>query len=340
LKILIIKRDKLGDLLLTTPLLAHLRAAAPQAQIHLLANDYNAWVVADEPAIDRCWIYRRMRNGRRVDLSAAWGLLVQNRRLRAEAFDAAIVANGSPSPRAIERGLSAGARRVVAYVDDVRHYPRLTDPLPEAKGVHEVERLLALAQPLGISPPQVSPYPRYRLPDPVGAEARTWLTTRGLAPGRYVVLGLGARRAKKQPSTQQVLAWAQRLKSEFALDTVFMWTPGRGDDPRYPGDDAVAQPVLDAGVSHIHPFRGPVLPALGLIWHARTSLFPDSGLMHFAAASPGGVLGLFAETSVSPPPSQWAPRGPRAGYLEAALSVTELSDEEVFAAFGPKLAGP
>ena len=42
MKVLVVKRDKLGDLLLATPMLAHLRASLPQAQIHLLANDYNA----------------------------------------------------------------------------------------------------------------------------------------------------------------------------------------------------------------------------------------------------------------------------------------------------------
>jgi ADP-heptose:LPS heptosyltransferase len=89
--------------------------------------------------------------------------------------------------------------------------------------------------------------------------------------------------------------------------------------------------VLDARAAWIHPFRGPILPALGLIWNARTSLFPDSGLMHFAAASPGGVLGFFAETDVSPSPKNWAPRGPRATCLEAERSVAELSDDRVFA---------
>jgi ADP-heptose:LPS heptosyltransferase len=87
--------------------------------------------------------------------------------------------------------------------------------------------------------------------------------------------------------------------------------------------------VLDARVPWIHPFRGPIHPALGLIWNARTSLFPDSGLMHFAAASPGGVLGFFAETDVSPSPTNWGPRGPRATYLEAEKSVAELRDDVV-----------
>ena len=45
MKILIIKRDKIGDMLLVTPMLEHLRASRPDAQIHMLANDYNAWIV-------------------------------------------------------------------------------------------------------------------------------------------------------------------------------------------------------------------------------------------------------------------------------------------------------
>jgi heptosyltransferase-3 len=51
--------------------------------------------------------------------------------------------------------------------------------------------------------------------------------------------------------------------------------------------------------------------------------------MHFAAASPGGVLGFFAETDVSPSPAQWAPRGRKAEWLEASKSVTELEDRVV-----------
>ena len=60
--------------------------------------------------------------------------------------------------------------------------------------------------------------------------------------------------------------------------------------------------------------------------------------MHFAAASPGGVLGFFAETGVSPAPAQWAPRGPKAGYLEADKSVSELSDALVYERIATLLA--
>lgn len=340
MKVLVIKRDKLGDLLLTTPLFAHLRAKRPDAEIHLLANDYNAWVVADDPNVDQRWIYRRVRNGRRIDLGAALDGFFQMRRLRRERFDWVIVANGSESPRAIRRGLAVRGTRTIAYLEPGHRVAGLSDPLVERLGLHEMDRLLAMLVPLGIPMPARPIYPVYRLPSAEDASARRWLAERGLQSDGYVVIGLGARRAKKQPSRDQILRWSARFKSDWGLETVFTWTPGKGDNLLYPGDDDVAQPVLDAAVPYIHPFRGPILPALGLIWNARTSIFPDSGLMHFAAASPGGVLGLFAETDVSPPPSQWSPRGPRACFLDAPKSVIELADDEVFAALAGRLSAP
>ena len=334
MKVLVLKRDKLGDLLLTTPMLARLKSALPGVETHLLANDYNAWVVAGNPHVDRVWIYRRVRHAGRVSVAAAWDWLWQTRALRRERFDWIIVANGDESPRAIRRGLALRGGRTVARCADSARYPGLSDALPPDRASHEVERLLGLLAPLGVDAGPATTYPAYILPAASQHFARGWLAERGLGARQYVVLGLGARRAKKQPSTAQVLAWSAEFKKRWSLDTVFMWTPGKPDDALYPGDDDVAQPVLDAiagkSAPYLHPFRGPIAEALGLVWGARTSLFPDSGLMHFAAASPGGVLGFFAEADVSPAPAQWAPRGPRADYLEAKKSVAELSDAQIY----------
>ncbi|WIM05074.1 MAG: hypothetical protein OHM77_10255 [Candidatus Nitricoxidivorans perseverans] len=339
MKLLIVKRDKIGDMLLTTPLLAHLRAHMPQAQIHVLANDYNAWVLSGNPDVDKVWTYRRTKHGNSLRWTAplheAW-LVLQHRLL---GFDAVLVGNGTESQRAIKRGIRAGARRVVAYCEDASRYPGLTDPLPQQASRHEAINLAALAEPLGIPLPASLPFPRYLLPEDAEDFATHWLRERGLERGKYVVLGLGARRAKKQPATEQIVRWATAFKREMGLDTVFMWTPGRSDNPLYPGDDEVAQPVLDTGLPHLHPFRGALQPALGLIWGARTSLFPDSGLMHFAAASPGGVLGFFAETDVSPSPVQWAPLGRNVDWLEAERAISGLPDDLVLSRVERLVAG-
>jgi len=323
MKVLIVKRDKLGDLLLTTPMLAHLKGSRPDAEVHLLANDYNAWVVEGNRHIDRLWVYPRVRHGGKLRLAAAFQNLLLHWKLRRERFDWVIVANGEYSRRAVRRARAVRGARTVAY-----GAAAVSDPLPPAPGLHEMDRLLAMLAPLGIAPPERAPWPQFVLPRESEGFARVWLQERKLES--YVVLGLGARRQKKQPATAQVLRWCAHFKQAWGLDTVFMWTPGRSDDPLYPGDDAVAQPVLEARAPYIHPFRGPIVDALGLIWRARTSLFPDSGLMHFAAASPGGVLGVFAESDVSPGPVNWAPRGPKALWLEAEKAVAELPDALVY----------
>jgi heptosyltransferase III len=334
MKILIVKRDKLGDLLLTTPMLAWLKQVLPNAELHVLANDYNAWVIEANPHVDHVWVLPRVRSAGRLRLGAALQTARMLWQLRRGKFDWVLVGNGEESPRAIERGLSVRAKRTVSYCTTPGDWPRLTDPLPVPKDMHESRRLANLATPLGLEVPAELPVPLYVLPQASKAMAVAWLAQHGLSAGGYVVLGLGARRAKKQPSTAQVLEWSEQIAQRWGLKTVFMWTPGTSDNPLYPGDDEVAEPVLAAKSQHIVPFRGPLKEAIALVWHARTSLFPDSGLMHFAAASPGGVLGFFAETDVSPPPSQWGPIGPKAHWLDAELAVSDLDSARVLNVVG------
>ena len=72
MKILIVKRDKLGDMIVTTPMLRLLRTALPDAQIHLLAAEYNLWVVDGNARCEQHelwraqdWISRAQGGGRR-----------------------------------------------------------------------------------------------------------------------------------------------------------------------------------------------------------------------------------------------------------------------------------
>ena len=346
MRLLIVKRDKLGDLLLTRPVIARAKALVPAAEIHLLANDYNAWVARDHPALARTWIYPRVRSGGRVHPLAALTQIRLGWRLRRERFDWAFVMGGDESHRAVRRAIATGAARVVAYArDPARYGPRLTDALEPPADGHELARMLALLAPLlqsrGVDDDAAlaigDSAPTFTVSREASTFAAGWLEGRGLAPRSYVVVGLGARRAKKQPTAGQVARWSTRIRDERGLATVLMWTPGAATNPGYPGDDALADAVLDLQLAHVHPFRGPIDPALGLIHFARTSIIPDSGLMHFAAASPGGVVGLFADPLDSAPAARWAPLGPRARYLEAAKRIADVADEEIFRLLDPLL---
>jgi ADP-heptose:LPS heptosyltransferase len=259
--------------------------------------------------------------------------------LARESYDAVLVAQGEESHRAIRRAFAVRARRVIAYAEAPERYGRrLTDPVPPPDdAVHEVDRMLALAGKLGVAAPRRALLPEYVLPEAMHVFARAWLAERRIEPGRFVVLGLGARRAQRQPSAEQIARWTAWWREQYGLATVFVWTPGASDNPMYPGDDAIAEPVLRMQLPDFHPYRGPIRETLGLVWHARTSVFPDSGLMHFAAASPGGVVGLFAGSGMGPPPHRWSPRGERATWIQGAREIPAEPDARLFAAIGPLL---
>ncbi len=340
MKILIVKRDKIGDLLLTTPLIAHLARALPGAQVHVLANDYNASVVAGNPDVARVWVYQRTRHAGRVRVTAALGQTRQLFALRREGFDVAIAAGGEESPRAIARALAVGAARTIAFVADPARFRRLSDPVSPPDGGHEVERMLALASPLGIALPARSPDPIFRVPEAWRDSARAWLAGAGLAPGSYVVIGLSARDAQRQPASAQVRRWAQRLHRDYGLATVLHFAPGDARNAAYPGSEQVAAEILADAPPYVRAMPEGIPSAIGLFDLARTNVVPDSGLMHFAALSPGGVIGLFAGSQALSSPARWGPRGPRAVALEVADSVTRLDDAELFAALEPRLVDP
>jgi ADP-heptose:LPS heptosyltransferase len=337
-KVLVVKRDKIGDLLLTTPFLARLREALPDAAVHVLANDYNAWVVAGNPDVERVWVYRRTRHAGRVRVAAAAAQLAQFFGLRGERFDVAIAAGGEESPRAISRALAAGAARTVAYAAEPRRYGvRLTDPLPPPVTGHEVERILGLGAPLGVAPPPVAALPRFQPPRPWVDDARAWLAAAGLAPGGFVIVGVSARDAAKVPTAAQVLRWAARLQRQYGCATLLQFTPGGAGNALYPGSAALAGEILAGAGAHVRGMPDGLPAAIGLIALARTAVLPDSGLMHFAAASPGGVVGLFADGGRLSTPARWGPRGARGVALAAPQAVAELDDATVFEALAPLL---
>src|SRR6185503_12142668 len=198
MKILIVKRDKLGDMLLTTPLIAHLRGSLPEAEISVLASDYCGWVVREDPNVSRLWTYPRLRIASILKPSQVFAYLATLRQIRAKRFDVAIAAGGEYSPRAVRKALEVHARRTIAYAPrGHRHGARLTDALEPPTRGHEMDRMLALAAPLGLSLPATGICPSYRLPAEAGAFAERWLAERGLRPGGFVALGLGARRASR-----------------------------------------------------------------------------------------------------------------------------------------------
>ena len=61
-KFLVIRRDNIGDLVCTTPLIHALRIAYPKAQLCVLVNSYNRPVVENHPDIDTVYAYTKAKH--------------------------------------------------------------------------------------------------------------------------------------------------------------------------------------------------------------------------------------------------------------------------------------
>ena len=64
MRILVVRRDNIGDLVCTPPLFAALRRRYPQAHIAALVNSYNAAVLDDNPDVDEVHSYTKLRHRR------------------------------------------------------------------------------------------------------------------------------------------------------------------------------------------------------------------------------------------------------------------------------------
>jgi heptosyltransferase-3 len=61
-RILVIRRDNIGDLVCTTPLLRSLRRQLPNARIDCLVTRYNQAVLQDQPDIDSLYAYTKAKH--------------------------------------------------------------------------------------------------------------------------------------------------------------------------------------------------------------------------------------------------------------------------------------
>src|SRR4051794_25682166 len=147
-RILVVQLDHLGDAVLTSPLLARLRAAYPDATIDVLASPSNVEVFESNPNVDhvrlaaRNWFARRRRHWALG--TAVWEL---GRRLRGAGYDLGIDVRGDVLSVIVLT--LAGIPRRVGWAMGGGGF-LLTDVAEWVPRRHEVASRLALLERLGL----------------------------------------------------------------------------------------------------------------------------------------------------------------------------------------------
>ena len=252
-RILMVRPDNLGDVVMLTPALRALRAAAPQARLDMLVSPTGAALRPLLPDLDGLitvapsWqqVATDATPGR---LAAAEFALVHL--LAGRGYDAAVVFTSptqSPWP-AVHAAMLAGVRVRVAQSTEFAGAVPSHWVTPPPEGTHQVDRCLHLLESVGVAP--VGRRPALRVPEAGREPADDALCDAGLRAGdAFAVLAPGA----SCSSRRYPVAGFARVARQLAAAGLPVLVTGTANEA-----DLVAGVVDGAGHRGVHTL--PVLP--------------------------------------------------------------------------------
>ena len=301
-RVLAVRLDNLGDVLVTSPALRAIAESLPGAEVALLASPVGAQVgrlhpdlteviVAEVPWVDP-W-------GRLPHDSARERRLIET--LREKRFDAAIIFTSfrqSPLPAAYLCYLADIPLRLGATTDGAGSL-LTTRHRPPERLCHEVERGLDLVGAVGLA--TTDDRLALAIPDRAHAEARAWLGRAGHGSGPLVVVHPGCSMPARTYPWEGYAAITDGLVADLGATVVLTGDAGEREllgrivDRLAPATCRATRVCAGA-----LPF-----PAFcALIGAADLAITNNTGPMHIAAAVGTSTVALFALTN---PPEQWGP---------------------------------
>jgi heptosyltransferase III len=311
-RILIVRRDNIGDLVCTTPLLEAMRARLPRAWLGALVTTYNAEVLADNPALDEVFVYEKLKHRTGGLIAHIRSRIGQMSRLRQRKLDCILVPAPAPQSLKIARSLRPG--QVIAA------------PLSFPAGMHEVERTFGLGRSLGVTG---TPGPLRIFPD----ANKVLELKRQIGAGPFTAVHVSARRPAQRWPLDRYASLAAQLSKQGRV--MLLWAPGSKDNPGHPGDDEAAEEILrnakGPASSPVIPLATPDLKTLiAALSLADRVVCPDGGAMHLAAALGKPVVALFGDSPVE----RWRPWGVAHRVVRPASgNLADLPLEPVLEAF-------
>ncbi len=340
-KILVIRRDNIGDLVCTTPMFAALRARFPAAKIAALVNSYNVAVLEHNPDIDEVYAYTKAKHrpaGKSV-AAVYWDRLRLFARLRREHFDYAIIAGAHFLPRALRLARWIRPRHIIGFTEagkpGIEH---IDTPVAYSLDhpMHESEDIFRVLAPLGITghPPPLTLIASAA----ETASARSVLASAAIpATAQIIGVHISARKPTQRWPAERFIALIRLLAQEPSRAFMLFWSPGDENNPLHPGDDSKASAIMEAlrdvpiVAYPTHQLRE-LIAGLSLCDQVICS---DGGAMHLAAGLGKPILCFFGRSDAT----RWYPWGvPHVLLQPATQEVTDISVAEAAAGFQSLLA--
>ncbi len=280
--VLVVRPDRLGDVVLSTPVYESLKASIPGATVTALVDRPNAGVLADNPFVDHILPFDRKR---------PWRAL---RRLRQEKYDLAFTLNKTFSATASLLTFFSGARIKVGYRHPENAWMHDVTLPPDTLPRHEIENNLELLRILGL--PNISTAPALYFNEQENQKVQNLLREERKHPDRPLVL--------IKPGTR-VAEWGWQIrKFQKVTETLLRSEAAEVFIISGPGEENLIYDFME-GLKH-KPFRLPQLPVreLACLMQYSDLLFCNhTGIMHLASAVQTPVLAIFKHGDIK----RWGP---------------------------------
>ena len=300
-RILIVRTDRIGDVILSTPVIRALRAAHPQAYLGMMVRPEHRDLVEGNPDLNAVILYDK-----RGPEKGLLGSLRFAYRLREHRFDTALILHSTN--RVILAAWLAGIRRRAGYARRMSWL--LTHRLPYVKREgekHELEYNLDLLRLIGVDPSTGSGragFPELFVPIRPGWENRVeeFLRWKGAGAGQMlVVLHPGASCPSKRWPAERFAQVGDHLAARGASVAVLA---GAGEEEH---GRAVLRHMRQPAIEMLGAFT--LGEAASLLKRARLLVSNDSGPVHLACAVGTPVVSIFGRWGGGLSPVRWGPMG-------------------------------
>lgn len=332
-RILVIRRDNIGDLVCTTPLIRALRLHYPDARIDALVNSYNLPIVAHNPDLDNAYAYTKAKHRDR-NKDSLFGVLWRRARLmwqlRSRHYDLVVLANGGCLERPLRLARLIAPTHVIGFYDRRTAGAECIDlrvEEPSPRRGHEVETIFGLLAPLGITPP-AGPLVLKANPDELASAQEVLRRQAWFCNRPTLAVHISARKPSQRWPTDSFVTTLNALAESRDVQFMLLWSPGKEDNPLHPGDDNKAEAIVAA-----LPEGFPLLPwptdhldqLIGGLSACSGMLCSDGGAMHIGAALGLPIACFFGQSDVT----TWRPWGVPQEIMQApSLDVADISAEQ------------
>lgn len=296
-KIIIARLDRIGDVVLSTPVIKALRDAYPDSHIAMMVRPYAREIVEGNPYLNEVIIYDKDRDHKGI---AGNYKFIQE--LREKKFDIAIILHPTNRTHLILK--LAGIPERIGY--DKKAGFLLTKRIPHTKQFgmkHEIDYTLGILRYIGIEPSSRSLY----MPINALCERKIegiFKENRVKDSEIIIAISPGASCASKCWGVEKFADVANGLVERYGARIIIM----AGNVDKHFGDRLAS--LITAGCINLSGKTG-IGDIASLLRRARLFISNDSGPVHIGCAVGTPVIAIFGRSDRGLSPERWGPSGKR-----------------------------